>query len=78
MTAEHSDCNTILNFTNVDIITSSSLTRLLMWRQIILYNIHPFTKNAFEVTGLDDVFMLAADKLAAIAVLRSKWPALTL
>jgi len=49
-----------------------------MWRQIILYNIHPFTKNAFEVTGLDDVFMLAADKLAAIAVLRSKWPALTL
>jgi anti-anti-sigma regulatory factor len=78
MTAEHSDCNTILNSTNVDIITSSGLTRLLMWCQIILYNIHPFTKSAFEVTGLDGVFTLAADKPAAMAILRSNWPALTL
>jgi anti-anti-sigma regulatory factor len=49
-----------------------------MWCQIILYNIHPFTKSAFEVTGLDDVFTLAADKPAAMTVLRSNWPALTL
>jgi len=78
MTAENSDCNTILNFTNANIITSSGLTRLLMWRQIILYNIHPITKSAFEVTGLDGVFTLAADKLTAMAVLRSNRPALTL
>jgi anti-anti-sigma regulatory factor len=49
-----------------------------MWRQIILYKIHPFTKSTFEITGLDGVFTLAADKLAAMAVLRSNWPALTL
>lgn len=78
MTAEHSDCNTILNFTNVDIVTSSGLARLLMWCQIILYNIHPFTKSAFEVTRLDGVFAFAADKLAAVAFLRSNWSALTL
>lgn len=78
MTTEHSDCNAILNFANVDIITSSGLTRLLMWCQIILYNIHPFTKSAFEVTGLNGIFTLAADKPVAVAVLRSNWPALTL
>jgi anti-anti-sigma factor len=82
MTAEHSDCNVILNFTNVDIITSSSLTRLLKLRQtlfalghqMILCNIHSFTKSAFEVTGLDGVFTLAADQPAAVMVIRSNWP----
>ena len=86
MTAEHSDCNVILNFKNIDIITSSSLTRLLNLRQtllalgcqMVLCNIHPFTKGAFEVTGLDGVFTLAADKPAAMAVLRSNWPVPTL
>jgi anti-anti-sigma factor len=86
MTAEHSDCNVILNFKNVDIITSSSLTRLLKLQQtllalgcqMVLCNIHPFTKSAFEVTGLDGVFTLAADKPAAMAVLRGNWPAPTL
>ena len=86
MTAEHSDCNVILNFKNIDIITSSSLTRLLelrqtllaLKRQMVLCNIHSFTKGAFEVTGLDGVFTLAADKPAAMAVLRSNWPVPTL
>jgi len=86
MTAEHSDCNVILNFKNIDIITSSSLTRLLELRQtllalghqMVLCNIHPFTKSAFEITGLDGVFTLAADKPAAVAVLRSNWPVPTL
>ena len=86
MTAEHSDCNVILNFKNVDIITSSSLTRLLKLRQtllalghqMVLCNIHLFTKSAFEITGLDGVFTLAVDKAAAMAVLRSNWLATTL
>jgi anti-anti-sigma factor len=85
ITAEHSDCNVILDFTYVDIITSSSLTKLLKLRQtllasgrhLILYGIHPFTKSAFEVTGLNGVFELAADKPAALAIIRSTWPAPT-
>ena len=65
MTTEHSNCNVILNFQNIGIITSSSLTRLLMGCQMVLCNIHPFTKSAFEV------FTLAADKLVAVVVLSS-------
>jgi len=38
---------------------------------MVLCDISPFTKSAFEVTGLDGVFVLAADKPAAMAVLRS-------
>jgi anti-anti-sigma regulatory factor len=79
MTAEHSNCNVILNFKNIDIITSSSLTRLHKFRQtlpplehqMVLCNIHPFTKSAFEVASLDGFFTLAADKPAAVTVLRS-------
>jgi anti-anti-sigma factor len=73
------DCNVILDFTNVDIITSSSLTKLLKLRQtlqasghqMVLCSIHPFTKSAFEVTGLDGVFALAADRPSSAAILRS-------
>jgi anti-anti-sigma factor len=85
ITAEHSDCNVILDFTYVDIITSSSLTKLLKLRQtvlassrrLIICNLHQFTKSAFEVTGLNGVFELAADKPAALAILRSTWSAPT-
>jgi anti-anti-sigma factor len=77
--AEHTGCNVILDFTRVDIITSSSLTKLLKLRQAVLgagrhlifCSIHPFTKSAFEVTGLDGVFELARDMPAAMAVVRS-------
>jgi anti-anti-sigma factor len=83
--AERSDCNVILDFTHVDIITSSSLTKLLKLRQTLLASgrhlvlccLHPFTKSAFEVTGLDGVFELADDKPAALAILRSGLPAPT-
>jgi anti-anti-sigma regulatory factor len=45
---------------------------------MVLCNINPFTKSAFEVTGLDGVFSLAADKPAAMAVLRSNRTVLVL
>jgi anti-anti-sigma factor len=84
--AERSDCNVILDFAYVDIITSSSLTRLLKLRQallatsrhLILCGLHPFTKSAFEITGLNGVFELAADRPAAMAILRSGLPVPTL
>ena len=78
-TSQRPDCNVILDFTNVDIITSSSLTKLLKLRQtllaagrqMVLCSIHPFTKSAFEVTGLDGVFALAADRPSGVVILRS-------
>ncbi len=77
--AERSGYNVILDFTFVDIITSSSLTKLLKLRQtvmasgkrLVLCGMHPFTRSAFEVTGLNGVFDLAADKQAALEVVNS-------
>jgi anti-anti-sigma factor len=76
---EKPDCNIILDFAYVDIITSSSLTKLLKLRQtllasgrrVILCGLHPFTRSAFEVTGLNGVFELAADKQAGLSILFS-------
>ena len=77
--ADRSDCNVILDFTYVDIITSPALSKLLKLRQtlldsgyrLIFFSIHPFTRSAFMITGLDGIFELAVDKPAALAILRS-------
>jgi len=82
---DRADCNIILDFAQVDIITSPSLSKLLKLRQalldsghrLVLYNVHPFTKSAFMITGLDGLFELSADKPAALAILRSGLPAPT-
>jgi anti-anti-sigma factor len=74
---EKSGCNVILDFAHVDIITSSSLTKLLKLRQVLLSSnrklvvcsLHPFTKSAFEVTGLNGVFDLASDKQTGLATI---------
>lgn len=76
---EKPDCNIILDFAHVDIIASSSLTKLLKLRQmllatgrrLVLCGLHPFTRSAFEVTGLNGVFELAADKQAGLSILLS-------
>ena len=72
------DCDVVVDFSNVDIITSSSLSALLVLRQslvdcghrLIFCSINTFTKSAFKVTGLDGVFELADDKSAASAELQ--------
>lgn len=71
-------CDVILDFANVDIITSQSLSRLLKLRQLlidcgrrlILCNVNAFTKSAFKVTGLDGIFELVEDKVSASAELQ--------
>jgi anti-anti-sigma factor len=75
---ERPGCSVILDFSSVDIITSSSLTKLLKLRQtllgfgrhLVICSIHPFTKSAFEVTGLDGVFEFVDDKFIALASLQ--------
>jgi anti-anti-sigma factor len=76
---DRADCNIVLDFTKVDIITSPSLSKLLKLRQallesghhLILCGIHPFTRSAFMITGLDGIFELAADRQAALAAIHN-------
>jgi anti-anti-sigma factor len=70
---DRGDCDVILDFSQIDIITSASLSKLLKLRQLLIdcghrlifCSVNPFTKKAFEITGLDGIFELVADKSAA-------------
>ena len=76
---DRGDCDVILDFSNVDIITSSSLAKLLKLRQLladcghrlIFCSMNNFTREAFKVTGLDGIFELTDDKFAATEELQS-------
>jgi anti-anti-sigma factor len=71
--------NVILDYSDVDIIRSSSLTKMLKLRQaviarnhqIVLCNIHPLTQSIMEVTDLNKVFSIAVDKETAISMIRA-------
>ncbi len=72
------DCDLILDFSDVDIMASSSLAQLLRLRQLlldcghrlILCGVNSFTRSAFKVTGLEGIFELVDDKAAASAELQ--------
>lgn len=75
---DRGDCDVVVDFSDVDIITSSSLSKLLKLRKLltdcehrlIFCNVAPATKGIFTVTGLDGVFDLADDKFIALASLQ--------
>jgi anti-anti-sigma factor len=79
MIASDIDSNAIVDFVCVDIIRSSSLTMLLKLRQamigrgrqIILCNIHPLTQSIMEITDLNKVFVIVADKEAGVSLIRN-------
>ena len=69
------DCDVVVDFSSVDIVTSSSLSKLLKLRKLIgdrgrklvLCNTATATKGIFSITGLDGVFDFAEDKSGALA-----------
>ena len=71
--------NVILDFFHVDIVTSSSLAKLLKihtlltdsGHQLILCGVAPPIRGIFTVTSLDNVFEIVADKSAAMASLQT-------
>jgi anti-anti-sigma factor len=75
---DRGDCDVVVDFSEVDIVTSSSLSKLLKLRKLladcghrlIFCNVAPATKGIFTVTGLDGVFELADDKFVALASLQ--------
>ena len=77
MVNSRDDFDVVIDFSGVDMITSSSLSRLLKLRdpladcgrRLVLCGVVAAVRGIFAVTGLDGVFELADDKFAALATL---------
>jgi len=75
---DRGDCDVVIDFSSVDIVTSSSLSRLLKLRKLmsdcghrlVFCSVAPATKGIFTVTGLDGIFELVDDKFVALASLQ--------
>jgi anti-anti-sigma factor len=75
---DRGDCEVVIDFSRVDIITSSSLSKLLKLRKLlgdcghrlIFCSVAPATRGIFTVTGLDGIFEIADDKFVALASLQ--------
>jgi len=75
---DRGDCNLVMDFSSIDIITSSSLSKLLKLRklltdcghQLVFCSVAPATRGIFTVTGLDTIFEFVDDKFVALAGLQ--------
>jgi anti-anti-sigma factor len=75
---DRGDCEVVVDFSNVDIITSSSLSKLLKLRKLlgdcghrlVFCSVAPATKGIFTITGLDGIFEIVDDKFVALASLQ--------
>lgn len=75
---DRGDCDVVVDFSSVDIITSSSLSALLKLRKLladcghrlIFCGVAAATKGVFTITGLDGVFEIVDDKFIALASLQ--------
>jgi anti-anti-sigma factor len=71
---ERGDCDVVVDFSHVDIVTSSSLSKLLKLRKVLMDCSHSLllcsvasaTKGIFSITALDGVFEMVADQSAAL------------
>ena len=78
MLRDRGDCDAVVDFSSVDIVTSSSLSKLLKLRklmvdcghQLIFCSVAPATRGIFTVTGLNGVFEIMDDKFVALASLQ--------
>jgi len=78
MGREKADCDVVIDFSNVHVVGSTTLARLLELRQVlqdsgnklVLCGLSPATKGGFTVTRLDSVFAFAEDRFAALAQLQ--------
>ena len=75
MMRERGDCDVVIDFSDVDIVTSSSLSKLLKLRKmlsdsghkLVLCSVSSATKGIFMITGLDGNFEFADDKSVVLA-----------
>ena len=80
---ERSDgCDVVVDFLHVDIVTSSSLSKLLKLRKLLMDDNHSLllcsvsraTKGIFSVTALDSIFTIVADQTAAVNEINKQQP----
>ena len=75
---DRGDCEVVVDFSRIDIVTSSSLSKLLKLRKLlgdcghrlVFCSVAAATKGIFTVTGLDGVFEIVDDKFVALASLQ--------
>jgi anti-anti-sigma factor len=75
---DRGDCEVVVDFSKVDIVTSSSLSKLLRLKKLmsdcghrlVFCNVAPATKGILTVTGLDGIFEIVDDKFVALASLQ--------
>ena len=78
MVSTRSDCDVVVDFSKVEIVTSSGISNLLALRallrghgrQLILCSVSAPTKGIFTVAGLDAIFEFADDKHAALSAMQ--------
>jgi len=70
MVRDRGDCDVVVDFSGVDIVTSSSLSKMLKLRKMLTDCVAAATKGIFMVTGLDGIFEFADDKFVALAGLQ--------
>jgi anti-anti-sigma factor len=76
---DRGDCDVVVDFSSVDIMTSTSISGLLRLRKLltdcghrlVFCNVPAATRSVFSVVGLDDVFEFVEDKFAALAAIQS-------
>lgn len=76
--SNRSDCDVVIDFFRVEIITSSSISNLMILRkllqergrQLLLCNVAVMTKYIFTVAGLDSIFDFVDDHFAALATVK--------
>lgn len=75
---DRDDCDVVIDFSSVDIVTSSSLSKFLKLRKLladcghrlIFCNVAIATKGIFTVTGIHEIFEFVDDKFIALASLQ--------
>lgn len=75
---DRGNCSVVVDFSSVDIVTSSSLSAMLRLRKLLVdcgyrlvfCNVAAATKGVFTITGLDGIFEFVDDKFVALAGLQ--------
>jgi len=78
--SEKGGCNVVVDFSDVDIITSPNLSTLLKLRKqldgnsgrLICCGVSAMTKGIFTITGLETVFEFVDNKSAALGALKAQ------
>ncbi len=76
------DCDVVVDFSSVDIVTSSNISKLLKLNKLmgefgyrlVLCGVSSAIEDIFKIVGLDVVFECTADKSAALAFIKNLQP----